>query len=83
MVEDFILLKRIEARLDTAGQWLEKTPDGSPRFKELGRWSRWRKNPEQWKSGFELLETNIDLPELAARVGVLDRAREKIGGKFI
>ena len=81
MKEDFILLKRLEARLLTAGQWLQKTPEGDPRFKELGRWSRWRKNPDRWKGGFELLEADIDLLELASRVGVYDRSREKIRGK--
>ena len=81
MKEDFILLKRLEARLGSAEQWLQKTPEGDPRFKELGRWSRWRKNPDRRKAGFELLEDHIDLLELAARVGVFDRSRERIRGK--
>lgn len=76
MVEDFVLLKRIEARLDTAGQWLVKTPDGDAAFKQLGRWSRWRRNPNKWVGGYENLETHIVLKELAQRIGVFDPAIE-------
>ena len=83
MKEDFVLLKRLEARLGSVGQWLQKTPEGDPRFKELGRWSRWRKNPDRRKSGFEPLEPHIELLELAARVGVFDRGRERIRGKAL
>ncbi len=70
MVVDFLLLKRIKARLKTEGQWLEKTAEGDCRYKELGRWSRWRRNPDRWVGGYEVLETNIDIKELATRVGV-------------
>lgn len=83
MVEDFVLLKRIKAKLKTEEQWLVKTPLGDPAYKELGRWSRWRKNTDCWKGGFELLEADIDLLELASRVGVYDRSREKIRGKAV
>jgi hypothetical protein len=76
MVEDFILLKRIEAKLDTAGQWLVKTPNGDVAFKELGRWSRWRRNPNRWVGGYEVLETHIFLKELAQRIGVYDPTKE-------
>lgn len=78
MVEDFVLLKRIEAKLKTEGQWLVKTPSGDPAFEELGRWSRWRKNPDKWVGGFEQLETHISIIELAVRIGVLDQTREKV-----
>lgn len=83
MQEEFILLKRLEARLGSVGQWLQKTPEGDPRFKELGRWSRWRKNPDRWKAGFELLEADVDLLEFASKVGVYDRSRELIRGRVI
>ncbi len=76
MIEDFVLLKRIEARLDTAGQWLVKTADGDAAFKELGRWSRWRRNPNKWVGGYEALETHIVLTELAQRIGVFDPTLE-------
>ena len=52
MKEDFILLKRLEARLGSAVQWLQKTPEGDPR----GGWSRWRKNPDRRNAGFEILK---------------------------
>lgn len=78
MVEDFVLLKRIEAKLKTEGQWLVKTPSGDPAFKELGRWSRWRRHPDKRMGGFELLEVQISLTELAVRIRVLDETREKI-----
>lgn len=81
MKEDFVLLKRLETRLGSVGQWLQKTPEGDSRYKKLGRWSRWRKNPDRWKGGFELLEADIDLLELASRVGVYDKTKEKIGGR--
>lgn len=77
MIEDFILLKRIEARLDTAGQWLVKTPNGDAAYKELGRWSRWRRNPNRWVAGYEVLETHIELLELAKRVGCFDVSKER------
>lgn len=78
MIEDFILLKRIEARLKTANQWLTKTAEGDAAYKELGRWSRWRRNPDRWAGGFEVLETNIDLKVLAQRIGVFDPAKEML-----
>lgn len=83
MKEDFILLRRLETRLRSVGQWLQKTAEGDPRFKELGRWSRWRKNPDRWKAGFEVLEVDIDLLEIASRVGVYDKNREKIKGRAV
>lgn len=78
MVEDFVLLKRIEAKLKTEGQWLVKTPSGDPAFEELGRWSRWRRHPDKRVGGFELLEPQVSLKDLALRIRVLDQTREKI-----
>lgn len=72
MIEDFILLKRIKAKLKTADQWLVKTADGDSAFNDLGRWSRWRSNPNKWATGYETLETHIVLKELAQRIGVFD-----------
>ena len=77
MVEDFVLLKRITAKLKTEEQWLVKTAMGDPAYKELGRWSRWRRHRDKRVGGFELLEAHIDPVELAARVDVFDRGREQ------
>lgn len=55
MVDDFVLLKRIKAKLKTEEQWLVKTAVGDPAYKELGRWSGWRINPDKGMGAFELL----------------------------
>lgn len=78
MVEDFVLLKRLKDKLRTADQWLVKTAEGDPAFRELGRFSRWRRNPDRRAGGLEVLETNIDFIELATRVGVFDPTRERL-----
>ena len=77
MVEDFILLKRIKAKLQIADQWLVKTAHGDAAYTELGRWSRWRRNPNKWVGGFEALETHIELKELAIRIRVLSRDKAR------
>jgi hypothetical protein len=77
MVEDFVLLKRITAKLKTEEQWLVKTALGDPAYKELGRWSRWRRHPDKRVGGFELLEAQISLKELAVRIRVLDQTSQK------
>jgi hypothetical protein len=71
-----VLLKRIKAKLRTADQWLVKTPEGDPAYRELGRFSRWRRNPNKWVGGYETLETHIVLKELAQCIGVFDPAIE-------
>jgi hypothetical protein len=71
MIEDFVLLKRIKAKLKTADQWLKKTAEGDSAYKDLGRWSRWRRNPDKRVGGFEVLETNIDLQSFALRIGAI------------
>lgn len=50
----------LEKPLSDYGQWLQRTPEGSPEFSKLGRWSRWDKHG--------LLEAAVDLADLAARV---------------
>jgi len=77
MVEDFVLLKRITAKLKTEEQWLVKTALGDPAYKELGRWSRWRRHPDKRVGGFELLEPHVSLKDLAMRIEVLNQRRKK------
>lgn len=76
-VHEFLLQKRIADRLGEKGQWMVKTPEGDPKHKELGRWSRWRKNPDRWVGGYEVLETHIELLELAKRIGVFNPTVDK------
>ena len=72
MIEDFVLLKKFNAKLKTADQWLVKTAEGDPAYRELGRWCRWRRNPDRRAGGLEVLETHIELLNLAQRVGRFD-----------
>lgn len=77
-LQDFILLRRIEALLRTDHQWLLKTPDSAPAFKTLGRYSRWRKSSDRFGSHPEILETHVDLVEFAKRTGLVDVTKERM-----
>ena len=70
-LQEFVLLRKIEKLLRTEGQWLVKTPDNAPAFKNLGRYSRWRRSSNRFVSHAELLEANLNLLEFAKRTGLI------------
>lgn len=58
-VHEHRLRRRITDVISREGFSLKRTSPGDPKFKQLGRWSRW--------DGLNLVETHVDLQDLARR----------------
>ena len=74
-VHEHRLRRWITDVISKEGFSLKRTSPGDPKFKQLGRWSRW--------DGLSLVETHVDLEDLASRCEAYRNAGIRPRGVYI